>query len=41
MPISKMYDAVDIKKKKILWLEITSEEVYDGRILMKLVDNVR
>jgi hypothetical protein len=36
----KIHVAVDIKKKKILSLEVTSEEVHDGRILMKLVDNV-
>ena len=32
--------AVDIKKKKrILCLEVTSEEVHDSRMLKKLVDN--
>jgi hypothetical protein len=32
--------AVDIKKRKrIISLEVTSEEVHDGRILKKLVDN--
>jgi hypothetical protein len=32
---------VDIKKKRILSLEVTSEEVHDdGKILKKLVDNV-
>ena len=30
--------AVDIKRKRILSLEVASEEVHDGRIL-KLVDN--
>ena len=30
---------VDIKRKRILSLEVTSEEVYDGRILKKLVDD--
>ena len=36
----KIHVAVDIKKKKILSIEVTSEEVHDGRILMKLVGNV-
>jgi hypothetical protein len=32
--------AVDIKKKKIISLDVTSEEVHDdGTILKKLVDN--
>ena len=35
----KIHVAVDIKRKKILSLEVTSEEVHDGRILKKLVDN--
>ena len=35
----KMHVAVDIKRKRILSLEVTSEEVHDGRILKKLVDN--
>ena len=29
----------NIKKKRILSLEVTSEEVHDGKILKKLVDN--
>jgi hypothetical protein len=29
--------AVDIKKKKIVSLEVTSEEVHDGTLLKKLV----
>jgi hypothetical protein len=33
------YVAVDIKKKKILSLQVTSEEVHDGNRLKKLVDN--
>jgi hypothetical protein len=34
----KIHIAVDIKKKRILSLEITSEEVYDdGEVLKKLV----
>jgi hypothetical protein len=31
--------AVDIKKKKIVSLDVTSEEVHDGTMLNKLVDN--
>ena len=31
--------AVDIKNKKIISLEVTSEEVHDGKMLSKLVDN--
>ena len=31
--------AVDIKMKRILSLEVTSEEVHDGKMLMKLVDD--
>jgi len=34
-----MHVAVDIKEKRILSLEVTSEEVHDGRMLCKLVDN--
>ena len=34
----KIHIAVDIKKKRILSLEVTSEEVHDGKILKKLVD---
>jgi IS5 family transposase len=33
----KIHVAVDIKKKRILSLEVTSEEVHDGKILEKLV----
>ena len=36
----KIHVAVDIKKKRILSLEVTSEEVHDGKMLKKLVDNV-
>ena len=36
----KIHIAVDIKKKRILSLEVTSEEVHDGKMLKKLVDNV-
>ena len=35
----KIHVAVDIKKKKILSLEVTSEEVHDGKMLKKLIDN--
>jgi len=35
----KIHVAVDIKNKKIISLEVTSEEVYDGKMLSKLVDN--
>jgi hypothetical protein len=33
--------AVDIKKKRILSLEVTSEELHDGKILKKLVQIVQ
>lgn len=36
----KIHVAVDIKKKKIVSLEVTSEEVHDGSRLKKLIDNV-
>ena len=36
----KIHVAVDIKKKKILSLETTSEEVHDGKMLEELVDDV-
>src|SRR3989440_12791262 len=35
----KIHIAVDIKKKRILSLEVTSEEVHDGKMLNKLVDS--
>ncbi len=35
----KIHVAVDIKKKKIISLVVTSEEVHDGRVLKKLVDH--
>ena len=35
----KIHITVDIKKKRILSLEVTSEEVHDGKILKKLVDD--
>jgi hypothetical protein len=31
--------AVDIKNKKIISLEVTSEEVHDGKVLNKLIDD--
>ena len=36
----KIHVAVDIKKKRILSLEVTSEEVHDGEVLKKLIDIV-
>ena len=35
----KIHVAVDIRKKKMLSLEVTSEEVHDGKMLSNLVDN--
>jgi hypothetical protein len=35
----KIHIAVDIKKQRILTLEVTSEEVHDGKMLKKLVNN--
>jgi IS5 family transposase len=35
----KIHVAVDIKRKRILSLEVTSEEVHDGKMLRRLVDN--
>jgi hypothetical protein len=35
----KIHVAVDIKKKKIVSLEVTSEEVHDNKMLKELVDN--
>jgi hypothetical protein len=35
----KIHVAVDIKNKKIISLEVTSEEVHDGKVLKKLTDN--
>ena len=35
----KIHVAVDIKKKRIASLEVTSEEVHDDKMLMKLVDD--
>jgi hypothetical protein len=36
----KIHVAVDIKKKKIVSLEVTSEEVHDSKMLKPLVDHV-
>jgi hypothetical protein len=33
----KIHVAVDIRKKKVVSLEVTSEEVYDSRMLKKMV----
>ncbi|MFZ0223028.1 MAG: transposase [Candidatus Nitrosopolaris sp.] len=35
----KIHVTVDIKKKKIVSLDVTSEEVYDGNRLTKLIDD--
>src|SRR4249920_924271 len=35
----KIHVAVNIKNKKIISLEVTSEEVHDGMMLRKLIDN--
>ena len=32
--------AVDIKKRKIISLDVTSERVHDGKVLSKLVDDI-
>jgi IS5 family transposase len=36
----KIHVAVDIKKKKVVSLEVTSEEVHDSKVMKKLVDHV-
>jgi hypothetical protein len=36
----KIHVAVDIKQKRILSLHVTSEQVYDGKVLSKLVDEI-
>ena len=36
----KIHIAVDIKKKRILSLDVTSEQVHDGKILPELVDDI-
>ena len=35
----KIHVAVDIRKKKIVSMEVTSEEVHDDKVLKKLIDN--
>ena len=36
----KIHVAVDIKKKRVLSLKVTSEQVHDGKILPELVDDI-
>ena len=36
----KIHIAVDVKKKRILSLDVTSEQVHDGKVLSKLVDDI-
>ena len=36
----KIHVAVDIKKKRILSLQVTSEQVHDGKILPELIDDI-
>ena len=36
----KIHVAVNVRTKKILSMEVTKEDVYDGKMLKKLVDNV-
>ncbi len=36
----KIHVAVDIKNKRILSLQVTSEEVHDGKVLPKLIDQI-
>ena len=36
----KIHIAVDIKKKRILSLQVTSEQVHDGKVLPELVDDI-
>ena len=36
----KIHVAVDIKKKKILSLHVTSEQVHDSKVLPKLIDDI-
>jgi hypothetical protein len=35
----KIHVAVDIRKKKIVSMEVSSEEVHDGKVLKKLVED--
>jgi len=36
----KIHVAVNVRTRKILLMEVTKEDVYDGKMLKKLVDNV-
>ena len=36
----KIHVAVDIKRKRILSLHVTSEQVHDGKVLPELIDNI-
>lgn len=36
----KIHVAVDIKKKRILSLQVTSEQVHDGKVLPQLIDDI-
>ena len=36
----KIHIAVDIKKKRILSLHVTSEQVHDGKVLPELIDDI-
>ncbi len=36
----KIHVAVDIKRKRILSLQVTSEQVHDGKVLPELVDDI-
>jgi hypothetical protein len=36
----KLHVAVDIKKKRILSLNVTTEQVHDGKVLPELIDNI-
>src|SRR5687767_329931 len=36
----KIHVAVDIKRKRILSLHVTSEQVHDGKVLPKLVEDI-
>jgi IS5 family transposase len=36
----KIHIAVDIRKKRILSVDVTSEEVHDGKVLSKLVEDI-
>ena len=36
----KIHLAVDIKKKRVLSLKVTSEQVHDGKVLPELIDDI-